>query len=949
VAVRCTENQQYWSNKAFQAQVAYWGADQVWNYEYQENVTAQLKEQLEKLRADVRLRQNNMEQLLKRLNSDSIDQENFVEQFYIESKNISLFSTAGMLSLTKYIFCHSVASLNTQPPCKFCVVVIGSLAKGEATPYSDIEYLFLIEHKTLATVAYFEKLAVSSYFIIGNLKETSLGHMAIAEIQGWFDDRQKNGYRIDGLTEKGGNIPTGNGSESQNHYILTPSELLERYVHIWQNPQEEALRGDLTAKLQYTELVYSSHEGADNLLKWFRDKRKYLVPNAERQEANRRMFVSDAKKYGFKPTEELINNGFSINTKRELYRYPSILLYNLSIILGTLKSNSWETLDSLLLDDLISPSIHRAVSFLLACACYFRHSAYLWYDSADDRLSVLPETFFAASANHEITKISKSSGQRWFLPQKLFNLHCDYSIPLKKHISLCESQTIKQIIKQQIPEPNWLVKFQTYHCCNRWSESRAHFHEHISESSVLQNPETTIAIIHQMINGDFEDLWNSVKALTYSLNQLRKDKEALEYHLHIQKMIEAGFSARSFEATQLIMADSKAEAAECYYGLTDYAKAAEYYTASLHIRSIHLSRNDELLAKTCLCLGRAYNMMLSYQKAKEYLLKALQICYNQTSQEVVYNYYGEIVYSQETVQPLVGLLQMTPQNRLKHLNNPSIILAHVLWKIGLSYFYTKYYQLAFMYFNKSMQMFFELYGNEACHKDILQIMYALGAVSDMLGKHEEASIYFQRGFSIALQIYSKNSKFKIAILQFLAMKCLGIYNKILIKAFLSMPRFQVAHTQSAVAISRFGLHVVYFGQKNVAGYILEQALLMFRKVSNGDKRIEYCGYISNILSHVALNHWKHGEFEVAEKMYQESLDILSQGDSRVPGPSALEKAEIHQGIGNMYEHRRMYLKALKAYSKAKEYYQTGCDQRNHPKILETEKQICEVKKLTNQN
>lgn len=82
----------------------------------------------------------------------------------------------------------SIDALVQKPPCDFQAVAIGSLPKGEATPYSDLEYLFLVEKKTEMTVRYFENLAMTSYFLIGNLGETKLSYMAIDELQGWFDD-----------------------------------------------------------------------------------------------------------------------------------------------------------------------------------------------------------------------------------------------------------------------------------------------------------------------------------------------------------------------------------------------------------------------------------------------------------------------------------------------------------------------------------------------------------------------------------------------------------------------------------------------------------------------------------------------------------------------------------------------------------------------------------------
>ena len=155
-----------------------------------------------------------------------------------------------------------VKILSQKPPCEFQPVAIGSLAKGEATPYSDLEFLFLLERRTTANEEYFEMLSITMYFVIGNLRETKLSYMAIEELQGWFDDQAKNGSKIDGLSPGAGNIPTGNGvNQKKNCFIITTEDLAAVYEEVLKNPKEEALRGDLTAMLTYTQPFYSTPHG----------------------------------------------------------------------------------------------------------------------------------------------------------------------------------------------------------------------------------------------------------------------------------------------------------------------------------------------------------------------------------------------------------------------------------------------------------------------------------------------------------------------------------------------------------------------------------------------------------------------------------------------------------------------------------------------------------------
>ena len=58
-----------------------------------------------------------------------------------------------------------------EEPCEFAAVCMGSMVRGEMTPYSDMEFLFLLENKEADVEDYFEKLVVTVYFFIENLRE----------------------------------------------------------------------------------------------------------------------------------------------------------------------------------------------------------------------------------------------------------------------------------------------------------------------------------------------------------------------------------------------------------------------------------------------------------------------------------------------------------------------------------------------------------------------------------------------------------------------------------------------------------------------------------------------------------------------------------------------------------------------------------------------------------
>ena len=253
-----------WIKKAFEMQQLYWGGNSKISFQQQQSLTEGLIADLDNIRQKCRRDMLEADELANMYEDENVE-EVVDTKFYECVKSISNKCSEMMLCFAERIIEECVKILSQKPPCEFQTVAIGSLAKGEATPYSDLEFLFLLERRTTANAEYFEMLAITTYFVLGNLRETKLSYMAIEELQGWFDDQAKNGFKIDGLSPGAGNIPTGNGLiQKRNHFIITPEELASVCEEISNNPTEEALRGDLTAMLTYTKPFYSTPHGENS-------------------------------------------------------------------------------------------------------------------------------------------------------------------------------------------------------------------------------------------------------------------------------------------------------------------------------------------------------------------------------------------------------------------------------------------------------------------------------------------------------------------------------------------------------------------------------------------------------------------------------------------------------------------------------------------------------------
>ena len=209
------DDDSYWRRRAYEVQKHYWDGEITFSYEDSVKVTDALKERLQGIRSSIGDKLGELSPLIDRLDCDmevlrSESNKQITEEFVSRVKSLSLGCNKGMVQFTAEIM-EKATTICGAPPCQFSAVAIGSMARGETTPYSDLEFFFLVANTDSMT--YFRRLAVTVYFIIGNLEETKLKYMNIEELSEdgkWFDDMSVSGFKIDGLQKNAGNIPTGN-------------------------------------------------------------------------------------------------------------------------------------------------------------------------------------------------------------------------------------------------------------------------------------------------------------------------------------------------------------------------------------------------------------------------------------------------------------------------------------------------------------------------------------------------------------------------------------------------------------------------------------------------------------------------------------------------------------------------------------------------------------------
>lgn len=123
------------------------------------------------------------------------------------------------------------------PPVKWACIGMGSMARDEMCPYSDVEYAFLIEKETDGALTYFRTLSELLEIRIINIGETRFPHFR-ANI--WKQALQASptpgGFRLD----SGGNTPLGKPGFYE--LINTPEELAQFQSEKWMDADILLLR-----------------------------------------------------------------------------------------------------------------------------------------------------------------------------------------------------------------------------------------------------------------------------------------------------------------------------------------------------------------------------------------------------------------------------------------------------------------------------------------------------------------------------------------------------------------------------------------------------------------------------------------------------------------------------------------------------------------------------------
>ena len=704
------------------------------------DVMVRLKLRLSEIRETIESGLTDLQPMIGQFNSlvaEDIRSENNPELAASWIERVQTLSTScnkEMVDFTSSVLQEAI-NICGSAPCEFASIGIGSIARGETTPYSDLEFLFLVENMTYEM--YFERLAVTTYFLIGNLAETKLKYMNIEELceNRWFEDESKSGLKIDGLSPCAGNIPTGNGTEERrNKFIRTVDQLVTIYEEVYQNvpDSETALRGDMSAMLTSTVLLY----GSERIVAEFQQRVSSVSSSFYRDLITVGMIVSDIHKYFLSPSIEI---DISIDLKDEIYRFSTLLVFNLKIAYSVSSTECWSVIEELEASGVLLDIVAQSLRFLVATALYIRLSAYTHYGSQLNAISIWPA--------EEMGFIGGKWKKNWRISKQLL-------IMFLLHTLAVERGVLKQIQGKSVEKPveideRMVVGKALFYCRDYKSSLNL---SATATATCQSNPMWELMNIHALVAcSRFDEAFSMAE----------------------QMAEEDGFTAGLGNYVQLnMMGFIKISTGEC-------REALRYFLSSLvalqqvkmrngdgsdqgdehgdRIKKEQVDRNSDYfhshwyIGSMYRHLGKHSAALRNYEKCKDILTtyegdNSLTTADLYHLMGLVYEYQGEYEKALEYHEKDLAIRRAI----YGHVNHPDIATSYQF--MGSVYGSQEQYEEALECYEKSLNILLTAFGDE--NNPLIAISYAkMGEVYHSQGKYDKALECHEKNLAILLTVY----------------------------------------------------------------------------------------------------------------------------------------------------------------------------------------------------
>jgi tetratricopeptide (TPR) repeat protein len=499
----------------------------------------------------------------------------------------------------------------SSPPCEFSILGLGSTAREEATPYSDLEFCILVETNTDTVQQYFTDFTNLLHLKVVELGETLLPSLGIRSLNNfysgsreddWFYDDGPRGFSFDGVMPWASKTPKGRDKTLNKPWIQslikTPKEMTDLLTEtsIFKEGYHLAdvlstcslICGDYSLFENYCDFMREYlHETVNNCNSAEVDFESTCHINPMSWKENILQELVEAKKKYHNILEDYVRRpGESYAMKTDIYRFPSLVVQYVGKYFDVQCSSSWETIDRLVSARILPPEGAHNLRTVLGIAVELRLRTYLsnqsqsehfnarinYSQDLSDDLSLLLQRFFFTVVpleeaieklpseslldvmKSELYSDDRKTEARMYLQfrkyKKAENILKDMLVKARdSSLNIAEDQEIAEISKML---GNALFLQENV------SEAIKHYKEvlEINERIYQRDPQTSI---------NQNRLGNSLNNYSGALQELGQIEEALSYK---SKVLEIKYSLLKEKSTAMDQILYLQDVADAHYNLS---------------------------------------------------------------------------------------------------------------------------------------------------------------------------------------------------------------------------------------------------------------------------------------------------------------------------------------------------------------------------------------------
>ncbi|XP_047133331.1 uncharacterized protein LOC124811549 isoform X1 [Hydra vulgaris] len=811
--------------------------------------------------------------------TDNLMEQQINKELYINTARVIFQEIAcEMKSFLAKLYRDSEQEIAIAMPCKYAVIGLGSMALNQMTPYSDFEFAILTENDDYqrsneAKIRdYFKNLSYLVNFKLINLGESiiptskysiDIGHLIHKGVS--FDLGGKTPLgRIDNdkpyeliKTVKGMMNYVLNEGNKVSHIDKNLPFILEHvcYVHGYEelvkNFQKKVIeflhnkntndpQGRLNCEIRAIKLLQEGTVEID-----------YLQKQKINSNLKKTFFKGDLDMH--KPSLfDIDNEGRLFNVKREIYRLPDRMIYNLGLYYGIDGGSGWDTVDKLEERNIITSKAAFNLKYVITFPSTVRLKIYSHYKAQNDDLSI-----FTRPANIE-TKQKKPTEQIWRLAEADLGeqgglFHYFYTaIPLHKKLKhFCfHSKDFKDTIKQTyfqtciFYKDDSATKGLIYYRLLQYKKSQSYL------EIAVQDPKNCFNVeIRQ--------------ALGIIYKYFGKDNQAIKL---FKDCLEKAIAIHGNEPN-LKLAICLDFLASSYRG-KDYKKATQCSRESLKIFNPLNKRNFEYVS-VCSNLALNYTLEGKYDEADK-CFKMSQNMVNDLNVEKEFTIIdnGLILFYIDKAQFDKAIKYIKKNlDKLKHIykGEPNNDVAAMLFHLGLAYAGKGLYCESIIYYIMSLDMVIYIHGEEN-NLQVAGCYCNLANVHIDIGQIDKAFEYYKKGIDMLKQIYKE------------------------------------PHLDVAIQLTNLGSLYIYKKLYGEANKCLKESLII-KELIRG--KIPHQCFVNSFigLGNICLSE---GKYDQAKEYFKKSLNMSK----------TIHKKEPHPNVANALYYLALYFHLTKQYNKA---------------------------------